>query len=240
MTAQKRSADKLTLSVPISRMQLSDEVGTYLRDLIMSGRLQRGEHIRVDSVAEELGISATPVREALMSLRAEGFVEQEPRKGFVVVPISADDVRDLFEVQATLAGELAARACDALDAAALERLRYHQRQLWVAHQVADLEQIEVENHRFHREINRSAGSPKLTWLLGILARYSPKHFYATIEGWPKASLEDHDDILAALERKDSEQARQAMRTHIIHAGDLLATHLVATGLARSPTEPDTT
>ena len=239
MTAQNRFADKLTRPVPNSRMQLGDEVGAYLRDLIMSGRLQSGERIRLDPVAEELGISATPIREALMSLRAEGFVGQEPRTGFVVMPISADDVRDLFGVQATLAGELAARACGALDASALERLRYHQRQLSVAYQVADLEQIAVENHRFHREINLAAGSPKLTWLLGILTRYSPRRFYATIEGWPKASLEDHDNILAALQRADSEQAREAMRTHITHAGDLLVTHLEATELARSRSGTDT-
>jgi len=219
-------------------MQLGDEVSTYLRDLIMSGRLQSGERIRLDPVATELGISATPVREALMSLRAEGFVEQEPHKGFVVLPISADDVRDLFGIQATLAGELAARACGALDESALERLRHHQRQLSVAHQAADLGQIEVENHRFHREINLAARSAKLTWLLGILAQYSPKRFYATIQGWPKASLEDHEDILAALQRADSEKAREAMRSHIIHAGDLLATHLETMELARNCSEID--
>jgi len=208
-----------------SRVQLGDEVASYLRDLIMSGQLKSGERIRLDPIANLLGVSPTPVREALMSLRAEGFVELEPRKGFVVVPISPGDVRDVFAIQAMLAGELAARACVAMDTATLERLHAHQRMLADAARVSDFDAIEAENHRFHRSINLAARSPKLAWLLGVLARYSPRKFYATIDGWPKASLEDHEGILQAFEHGDAERARQAMHTHIVHAGNLLIAHL---------------
>ncbi len=208
-----------------SRVQLGDEIASYVRDLIMSGQLRSGERIRLDPMAEALGVSPTPVREALMSLRAEGFVELEPRKGFVVVPISAGDVRDLFGAQAYLAGELAARACRSMDEETLGWLRLHQQKLAQAAKASDFDAIEAENHHFHRQINRTADSPKLAWMLGVLARYSPRKFYATIDGWPKASLEDHEGILHALECRDAEAARQAMHTHIVHAGDLLVAHL---------------
>jgi len=214
-----------TASILKPRVQLGDEVASYLRDLIMSGQLKGGERIRLDLMAEQLGVSPTPVREALLSLRAEGFVELEPRKGFAVVPISPADVLDVFAAQAILAGELAARACRHMDAATLGRLHAHQRMLEEAATVSDFDALEAENHHFHRYINRAATSPKLAWLLGVLARYSPRKFYATIDGWPKASLEDHEEILLALEHGDEERARQAMHMHIVHAGDLLVAHL---------------
>lgn len=225
------SDDEPTVEVPPTasaikpRVQLGDEVASYLRDLIMSGQMKGGERIRLDLMAEQLGVSPTPVREALMSLRAEGFVELEPRKGFAVVAISPADVLDVFAAQAILAGELAARACRNMDAATLKQLHAHQRMLAEAASVSDFDVIESENYHFHRCINRAARSPKLAWLIGVLARYSPRKFYATIDGWPKASLDDHEGILRALEQRDNESARQTMHLHIVHAGDLLVAHL---------------
>src|SRR5260370_588647 len=90
--------------------QLSDEVGSYVRELIVSGHLRSGEFIRQEHIAEELELSATPVREGLLSLKGEGFVLLKPRRGFVVAPLSAADVRDLFTAQALLAGGLFCRA----------------------------------------------------------------------------------------------------------------------------------
>src|SRR5260370_34618288 len=92
------------------RRQLSDEVASYVRELIMSGHLRSGEFIRQERIAEEPQLSATPVREGLLSLKGEGVVELKPRRGFVVAPLSASDVRDLFAAQALLAGELVSRA----------------------------------------------------------------------------------------------------------------------------------
>ncbi|MCP9972532.1 GntR family transcriptional regulator [Actinomadura madurae] len=92
------------------RRQLSDEVADYVRELIMSGQVRHGEFLRLERVADDLGISVTPVREALLSLRGEGFVTLEPRRGFMPAPLTRQDVQDLFEAQAYFAGELAARA----------------------------------------------------------------------------------------------------------------------------------
>ena len=206
-------------------MQLGDEVASYLRDLIMSGQLRGHEFIRMDRVASHLGVSATPVREALRSLRSEGFVALEPRRGFVVVPLTATDVRDLFLAQATLAGELAARAAALIDDAILERLGEIQSRLSQAAERDDLDTIELENYRFHREINLLAASPKLAWLLNMVARYSPRRFYANIEGWPQASIGDHEIIMDALAARDASRAMAAMSSHIVNAGNLLADFL---------------
>jgi DNA-binding GntR family transcriptional regulator len=100
------------------RLQLSDEVASYVRELIVSGQLRSGQFIRQEQIAEELELSATPVREGLLTLKGEGFVQLKPRRGFVVAPLSAADVRDLFTAQELLAGELVATHFEAAQAAA--------------------------------------------------------------------------------------------------------------------------
>ncbi|MGV9423341.1 GntR family transcriptional regulator [Streptomyces sp. NPDC003656] len=77
---------------------------------LRSGEARPGDFLRTERVAEAVGVSSTPVREGLLALRSEGFVQLVPRRGFVVAPFTRQDVRDLFWAQAQLSGELAARA----------------------------------------------------------------------------------------------------------------------------------
>ncbi|HEU5028665.1 MAG TPA: GntR family transcriptional regulator [Spirillospora sp.] len=224
------------MTVPISggqalgrRRQLSDEVAAYVRELIMSGQVRHGEFLRLERIADDLGISVTPVREALLSLRGEGFVTLEPRRGFMPAPLSRQDVQDLFEAQAYFAGELASRAAEKITPGELEALDRTQALLERASKAADAEGIERANHQFHRVINLCADSPKTAWLLQLVVRYAPRRFYSSIQGWSQASVDDHQLILAALRAEDAEAARGAMRAHIRHAGTLLVVHLEAQG-----------
>lgn len=216
------------------RPQLSDEVAAYVRELIMSGQVAHGEFLRLERIADDLGISVTPVREALLSLRGEGFVTLEPRRGFMPAPLSRQDVQDLFEAQAYFAGELAARAAERVTEHDLASLDRTQDQLEQAARARDPEAIERANHQFHRVINKSAGSPKTSWLLQLVVRYAPRRFYSSIHGWPQASVDDHHLVLAALRSGDAEAARHAMRAHIRHAGTLLVVHLEAQGFWDAP------
>lgn len=206
------------------RPQLGDEAASYVRDLIMSGQLRSGQFIRPEAIADELGTSATPVREALLALRGEGFVHLEPRRGFAVSPLGAEDIRDLFTAQALLAGELADRAARRISAENLDQLEELQRSIEKAAKQADLNAVEDLNWSFHRAINLLAGSPKITQLVGVAVRCVPHGLYASIEGWPKSTAEDHRTVLDALKRRNSQKARSAMITHIMNAGDLLAQH----------------
>ena len=81
------SEDSGVVRAGFRRGQLSDEVAGYVRELIMSGNLRPGEFIRQERIADELQLSATPVREGLLLLRGEGFLELKPRRGFVVAPL---------------------------------------------------------------------------------------------------------------------------------------------------------
>src|ERR1043166_8248760 len=73
------------------RLQLSEEVASYIRDLIMCGRVSPNEYLRIDRLADELGVSTTSAREALLSMRAEGFVELDRNRGFRVPSLSRQD-----------------------------------------------------------------------------------------------------------------------------------------------------
>lgn len=209
---------------PLTRRQLSDQAAAHLRALVMSGSLKPGESVRPETVGAQLGMSTTPAREALLQLRAEGFLELAPGRGFTVAPLTGDDVRDLFAVQALIAGELAARAALSTDDSSLAELDSIHGELVAAARRGDTAALEQLNHEFHRFINHLAGSRKVLWALGLLARYVPRQFYGSIAGWPEATMEGHGLVLDALRAQDAERARGAMHVHITHAGELLASH----------------
>ena len=213
----------------VRRSQLSDEVASYVRDLIMAGHLRQGQFVRLEHLAEELKISPTPVREGLLALRGEGFVQLEPRRGFVVCPLSRGDVSDLYLLQGSIAGELAARAASNITAAEVDHLAKLQAQLEATASAGDIDGIEETNHAFHRSINLVAKSPKLALMLSTVFRYAPRRFYASIDGWQQASVDDHRSIMKALYHGSPDEARSAMQQHIEHAGVLLINHLEGAG-----------
>lgn len=207
-----------------ARPQLSEKATAHIRGLIMSGQLQPGTLVRPETIGEDLGISTTPAREALQALRVEGFLELVPRRGFIVASLTGQDIRDLFQVQALIGGELAARAAakaTAQDVAELDALHH---ELIAAAARNDHAKLEEKNHAFHREINLMADSRKIIWLLGLVTRYVPRQFYSAIPGWPQATMDDHAELLNSIRAHDPEAARAAMQEHIVHSGELLAAH----------------
>ncbi|WP_207945413.1 GntR family transcriptional regulator, partial [Actinomadura sp. 7K534] len=212
------------------RLQLSDEAAARIRELIMEGRVRPGDHLRLERLAMEFGISVTPVREALKSLRSEGFVVLEPRRGFVVAPLSKRDVQDLFWVQAGIAAELAARATPRIGPEDLRGLEALHRELERAFAARRPDLMEEHNHHFHREINLAADSAKLAWSLGTAARYVPRGLYGRLPGWPDLAVRDHEHVLAALRDGDAAAAAERMRDHVVRAGELLVSHLESRGM----------
>ncbi|MPZ68292.1 MAG: FCD domain-containing protein [Actinobacteria bacterium] len=202
----------------------------------MSGQLRSGEPLNIDALARDLQTSATPVREGLLVLQGQGFVQMEPRHGFRITPLTRQDIADMFLVQSLIAGELAARAAREASESLLGELTSCQESMRQADARSDGEEMEALNFQFHRLINRAVPSPKLTWLISVTARYVPRLFYASISGWRDASLHDHETIIESLRTQDPEGARQAMISHILHAGELLVSHLENEGFWSTPTE----
>jgi len=220
------------VSVPefAARPQLSEDVARFVRRRIFDGTYSAGEYVRLDQLAAELGISVTPVREALFELRAEGLLAQQPRRGFMVLPVTGRDLTDVANVQAHVGGELAARAAISIDDDQLRELKEIQAQLEEAYAGQDDERTVRLNHEFHRAINVAAESPKLAQLMSQITRYAPESVFPTIAGWPDQSIKDHRRVLAALAKHDSELARKAMSAHLAAGAAPLIEHLIEHGV----------
>ncbi|OBK12647.1 GntR family transcriptional regulator [Mycobacterium asiaticum] len=213
-----------------ARPQLSEDVASFVRKRIFEGSYAAGQYIRLDQLAAELGISVTPVREALFALRAEGLVAQQPRRGFVVLPLTQRDLADVANVQAHVGGELAARAALHITDEQLGHLQDLQSQLEAAYAAADDDRTIRLNHEFHRAINIAAASPKLAQLMSQITRYAPESVFPMIEHWPDQAVKDHRRVLAALARHDEQQARAAMSEHLAASAVPLIDHLVERGV----------
>jgi DNA-binding GntR family transcriptional regulator len=207
------------------RMQLGDVAAAYLRDQITSGNLVAGAPVRPETIADELGISTTPAREALQALRAEGFLDLAPRRGFTVAKLDGNDIRDMFLVQSMVAGELAARAATRATPETIAALDRIHAELIDAASRGDLTALEELNHQFHREINLAAEAPRLAQVIRLVSRFAPRRFYASIAGWPETTVSDHSTLLEAIRRGDADTARREMAEHVHHAGEQLAQHV---------------
>jgi len=221
-----------------ARPQLSDDVARYVRNRIFDGTYPAGQYVRLDQLAAELGISVTPVREALFELRAEGLLAQQPRRGFVVLPVTGRDLADVANVQAHVGGELAARAALSIDDDQLCRLEQIQAELEDAYAGDDDERAVRLNHDFHRAINVAANSPKLAQLMSQITRYAPESVFPTITGWPDKSIKHHRQVLAALRNHDDQLARKAMSEHLAAGAAPLIDHLIERGVVDEASRPD--
>jgi DNA-binding GntR family transcriptional regulator len=197
--------------LPLRRAQLSDEVAGHLRAAIMSGALRPGTFIRLDETAAKLGVSVTPVREALLKLRGEGMVQLEPHRGHVVLPLTRQDVDDIFWLQAIIAKELAATASQNITDAEIDDLERITDALATAVAAADIEAIATTEFAFHRAFNHATGRIKLSWFLLHVARYMPLTVYAADPQWGAAAIQNHRELIAALRHRDT--AAVVERTH---------------------------
>lgn len=212
------------------RPQLAEDVARFVRKRIFDGTYAAGEYVRLDQLAAELGISVTPVREALFELKAEGLLAQQPRRGFVVLPVTGRDVTDVSNVQAYIGGELAARAAANITDEQLGELKQIQSDLEAAYASADDERAVRLNHEFHRAINVAADSPKLAQLMSQITRYAPESVFPIVAGWPERSNDHHRRVLSALEEHDESRARIEMSEHLAAGAEPLIDHLTERGV----------
>lgn len=170
----------------------------------MTGSLRPGTFIRLDETAAELGVSITPVREALRTLRGEGMVRLEPHRGHVVVPLTRGDIEDIFWLQATIAEKLAEAATARISEAQIEELDQLNSALADAVEHEDAEEVAFAEFAFHRAFNHASGRIKLAWFLLHVARYLPPQLYATDPSWGAEAVASHRELIDALRRRDAE------------------------------------
>lgn len=221
---------RLTPRRPARREQLSDEVAAHLRAEIMTGSLRPGTFIRLDETAAALGVSITPVREALRTLRGEGMVQLEPHRGHVVVPMTRGDIEDIFWLQATIAEKLAGAAAQRITEAQIDELERLNDALAEAVAHADPQEVTSAEFAFHRAFNHATGRIKLAWFLLHVARYLPPLLYATDPGWGADAVASHRELIAALRRRDDATVVRLSTGQFTDGAERLITRLEQIGL----------
>jgi DNA-binding GntR family transcriptional regulator len=229
-------SSRVVLASLAGRPRLGEEVARALREAIMTGVFRPGDRLAVEDLASQFGVSAMPVREALVVLASEGIVGGVARRGFRVAQIRRRDFEDAFSVHAYVAGLLAAAAAEQITNFELDRLRSIQEQIvdvstgraptpgsTAAQKVAEL------NYEFHRTVNRIPDADRLRWFLRAATRYIPRRFYDEIPGWLDATVAEHPALLDAFERHDPAAARALTVAHVSRAGALVVAHLAKIG-----------
>jgi DNA-binding GntR family transcriptional regulator len=214
----------------VRREQLSDEVAARLRADIMTGTLRPGTFIRLDETAAALGVSITPVREALRTLRGEGMVQLEPHRGHVVVPLTRGDIEDIFWLQDTIAKELAATAAERITEGEIEELERLNGGLLAAVGRGVTEDVVAAEFAFHRTLNRATGRIKLAWFLLHVARYLPGQIYASDAAWGAAAVATHRELIEALRRRDVATVVRLTSGEFTDAAERLVARLDEIGL----------
>ncbi|MCH5645365.1 GntR family transcriptional regulator [Gordonia sp. ABSL49_1] len=212
------------------RPQLSEEVATHLRGQIMTAAVQPGDYIRMDETAEALGVSVTPVREALLTLRGEGMVNLVPRRGYVVAELSRTDVEDLFWLQGAIAVKLALRTADVITEEQLAELEWCNRQLRAALDAGDVDAVQDAEFDFHRVHNHIADGRKLAWFLLAATRYTPAHLYAADPEWGDVAVDSHARLIDAYRSEDRDAVVEQTRRQFVDGSTRLTRHLENSGI----------
>ena len=200
-----------------------------IRSAIVDGRLHPGQRLKEEELARELGISRTPVREALLMLQAEGLVDASPNRGAKVRVHTAEGLDDLYQLRALLEGHAARRAATRLPDEAIDALeascgRFDR---LVTKDEPDLRELVKENVVFHETIVDGAGSTRLAAMVRNVIElplvYRSYHWYSREQ--QRISAHYHAQIARALRARDAERAEIIMKEHVFEARDHLVAHV---------------
>ena len=202
-------------SSQIERVPLHEEVTNRLRDMIVSLSLRPGERIQELEVAQLLGVSRTPVREAIKVLTAEGLVELLPLRGAIVKAFSAKDARDMLDVIALVESYAGERACQASPEKIDAVLEMH-RQMKVLFEKRQRLEYFVMNQRIHEALIALADNDTLSMTHATLSKRMRSLRYSgnsTPENW-SAAMAEHEQMMVALAARDGPALARIMGEHI--------------------------
>lgn len=198
---------------------LREIVFETLREAIISGKLEPGERLMEIQMAEEMGVSRTPVREAIRKLELEGFVVMIPRKGAYVAGISLKDITDVFEVRAALEALAAGLAAERITDAEIERL---ERSLVAYSEQTNQQNIDgiVETDTdFHDLLYKASRNERLLMIITHLREVIQRVRTVSLSqpGRSKDAVEEHREIVDAIADRNVELAQTLAREHIFNA-----------------------
>ncbi len=199
-------------------LPLRDVVFKTLRQAILKGDMEPGERLMEITLANKLGVSRTPIREAIRKLELEGLVHMVPRKGAIVASISEKDMRDVLEVRVTLeelAVKLAIQNMEEPDIDQLRRAAKKFESAVIARDIVDIVEADV---MFHDVIYNRTNNGRLIQIINNLREqmYRYRLEYVKDARTHSILISEHQDIITALEKRDVDEAKNAVRQHIIN------------------------
>ena len=217
----------------IAPTALYQEVAERLRQRIFAHELTPGTWIDEQKLAEQYGISRTPLREALKVLASEGLVDLKPRRGCYVTEISRQDLDDIFPLMALLEGRCAADAANRAKPIEIRELKKIHESLENTAQEGRIDAFFEANQAFHKRIQELANN---RWLLSVIQdlrkvlKLSRLHSLS-LEGRLQQSLDEHRAIMAAFEAGDAVKAEQLMHDHLLSGREALVKMDIKNGKA---------
>ncbi len=196
---------------------LREWVADSIRDMIAKGKLKPGERICETRLAAELGISRTPLREAIRLLETEGFLRVIPRRGAVVRDISIKDVTEIYEIKATMEGLSARLATHNFEKKDIEKLKEINRYLSELADKHDVNRFFKAHNQFHDYFLRASGNERLYQLNCSLIEqiHRLRLLSFTIEGRFKEAVAQHEKIIKAFEKRDAGLAARLVEENVM-------------------------
>ena len=196
-----------------------EAVLTELRRLLVTGELPPGSPVRQEALAERLGVSRVPLREALKVLEGEGHVQYLPRRGYVVSELSVSDLVEVYRLRELLEAEAIRVAVPRLDSVRIDALRASAREVDAAGRVGDLALMTTTNREFHFLLFDAAGMPRLTRTLRQLWDATDVYRSVYFSGAANRTRvkHEHADLLAAVALGDVELAVTVQADHRKHS-----------------------
>lgn len=201
----------------LNASSLCEQAVDELRRRIADRRLIPGQRLDEVAFADELGISRTPLREALKTLAAEGLLDIRPRRGCYVAELAQDDLDEIFPVMALLEGEVAREAAQKATAADFKRLDQLHAALERHGAAGDVDRYYEANYAFHDALQQVAGNRWLQHVIGDLRKLLrlSRHRSLKLEGRIDASLDEHRELMAALHARAADKAERVMKRHLL-------------------------
>ena len=207
--------EDLTLNMN-AYLPLRDVVFNTLREAILKGELKRGERLMELQLAAKLGVSRTPIREAIRMLEQEGLAVTIPRKGAEVARMTEKDMEDVLQIRDALDELAASIACEQISEEELAELRHTMHEFEESTKTGDVKRIAEADVRFHDIIYHATRNVKLENMLNNLREqmYRYRVEYLKDETIYPRLLKEHKDIAESLRRKDKSRASETMREHV--------------------------
>ena len=219
MKKEAQNQGKRAGVIPIRRKRLVDEATRIVRDAILKEKLAPGTRLRQVELANQLGISRTPLRESLMKLEQEGLIGRLPRGGLTVVELDFAEAIELYEIREMLDGLAAALTARREDEKSLGIIQGHLKRMEKAVQKQNSHEWFVHHFGFHEAIMKASGNSRLLTLSSIV-RLSIQRFHPVLLSTPnrlKKAFQEHVNIFKAIKARDSIAAERLARLHIANA-----------------------